>query len=57
MSQDLAEIPSLGRLVIAGSLQGGVPTICDAVQPRLGELVAALADRFASAVVLVVGAT
>ena len=58
MSQDLAEIPSHGRLVIAGSLQGGVPTICDAVQPRLGQLVAAaLADRFAAAVVLVVGAT
>jgi len=46
MSQDVAEIRSRGRLVIAGSLQGGVPTECDAVQPRL-------ADRFAAAVVLV----
>jgi hypothetical protein len=37
MSQDVAEIRSRGRLVIAGSLKGGVPTVCDVVQSRLGE--------------------
>ncbi len=58
MSQHAVVIPSHGRLAVTGPLRGCAPTVCDAVQPRLGEPVAAgLADRLASAFVLVVRVT
>jgi hypothetical protein len=58
MSQDAVVIPATDGSRSLVLLRGCVPTVCDAVQPHLGEPVAAgLADRLAPAFVLVVRVT